>query len=334
MSGRFVRQHCIRGGVEFRNTLREEARMTVLILCLIGSFFICQSPYVAYSACYKVGFLSQPSQGHSLIRALTTLALALKSDCTFVFHCWLNQRFALALRHMLCSFSSNAVSGRCHGNKSYSQEDSQNHYNSHQGQTRYLVKHSPFRQSSRADEKEMKILLNELDFKRKSAPHPNFNKTAEKTPKSAFAKAQMGYKKLDVKKQLISTEDAKQNKVVMGPLIRKDSRSTLEETNHNHRKTVTLEARELKDLRLDFSRRCCKKQPKFFSANDLFTSCTTTGCSCGSSCQATSFCSSLDCTTETGTPCKYSLTKSFSLPPPNSVSGPYYHALSATCVDI
>ncbi|BHF60221.1 hypothetical protein SprV_0100318400 [Sparganum proliferum] len=53
MSSRFVRQHCIRGGAEFKSTLREEARMTILILCLIGAFFTCQSPFVVYSACRK-----------------------------------------------------------------------------------------------------------------------------------------------------------------------------------------------------------------------------------------------------------------------------------------
>lgn len=337
MSGRFIRQHCIRGGVEFRNTLREEARMTVLVLCLIGAFFICQSPFVAYSACYKVGFLSQPSRGHSLIRALTTLALALKSDCTFVFHCWLNQRFALALRHMLCSFSSNAVSGRCHGSKSYSQEDSQNAYNSRQGQTRYLIKHHAIQQSNRVNEKQMKILLKEIDFNRKAACHlnQNFKDVDEKKPKSTFSKVQIGFKELDMKRQSIPIEDVKQSEIVRGSLLRKGStEGSLKEANRNPRMTVALGARELNDLNLDLSKRCCKKQSKFFSENDLFTSCTVTGCSCESSCQATSFCSSLECTAETSAQCKYSLTKSFSLPPPNSMSGPYYHVLSATCVEL
>ncbi|VDK30345.1 unnamed protein product [Dibothriocephalus latus] len=114
MSSRFVQRHCIRGGAEFKSTVREEARMTVLVLCLIGAFFTCQSPFVVYSACRKVGILSTPSRGHSLLRAFIILALALKTDCTFVFHCWLNQRFALAIRRMLCSFSASKRNVRYH----------------------------------------------------------------------------------------------------------------------------------------------------------------------------------------------------------------------------
>lgn len=334
MSGRFVRQHCIRGGVEFRNTLREEARMTVLTLCLIGAFFICQSPFVIYQAFTHVGLLSRPSHEMSLVRALIHLALALKSDCTFVFHCWLNQRFALALRRMLCSFSSNTASGRCHGSKSYSQEDSQNQYNSRQGQTRSLIKHHAIQQTSRADEKQMKILLKEIDFKQRAGCHrnQNFNKSDEKSPTSI--KASITYKKLDMRKRSIPIEEALRNSGTQEPVSPKASTDdTIKGFNYNPRIMVTLEAKEIKDFQPILQKKCCKKQSRFFSENDLCTSCTTTGCSCGLSCQATSICSSLDCTAETSTQCRYSLTKSFSLPPLNSMNGPY-HAFPTACDDL
>ncbi|KAL5965851.1 hypothetical protein TSMEX_006442 [Taenia solium] len=344
MSGRFVRQHCIRGGVEFRNTLREEVRMTVLILCLIGAFFICQSPFVAYSACHKVGILSKPSRGHSLLRAAITLALALKSDCTFVFHCWLNQRFALALRRMLCSFSVNAASGRCYGSKSCSQDDSQHHYSSHQAQTRSLIKHHVIQQASRTEEKQTKILLKEIDCNRKAVGHSNKNFDREdelvrKSSRLPLAKpikmVQMGFKRGAEENGKISEEDVMKTMAAEKPLFQKGSTdNTLQASNNNPRITLTLQTHGSKGPTMTVPKQCGRKQFHFFSENDLYTSCTTADCSCDSSCQAISFCSSLDCTAETSAQCRYSLTKSYSLPPLNSMNGPFYHPFPITYDDI
>ncbi|CDS40769.1 conserved hypothetical protein [Echinococcus multilocularis] len=338
MSGRFVRQHCIRGGVEFRNTVREEARMTALILCLIGAFFICQSPFVAYSACHKVGILSKPSRSHSLLRAIITLALALKSDCTFVFHCWLNQRFALALRRMLCSFSVNAASGHCYGSKSYSQYDSQNRYSSHQAQTRSLIKHHVIQQTSHTEERQIKILLKEIDYGRKAVVHlnQNFNKNEErirKVPRLPFSKpiemVQMGLNKGEEGNRKISSEDAVQTKVADEPLFKKHSTDgTLQKSNNDPRIILMLQTHGSKSPMVNVPKQCGRKQIHFFSENDLYTSCTMADCSCGSLYQATSFCSSLDCTVETSAQCRYSLTKSYSLPPLNSTNSPFYHLFS------
>lgn len=318
--------------------------MTVLILCLIGAFFICQSPFVAYSACHKVGILSKPSRGHSLLRAAITLALALKSDCTFVFHCWLNQRFALALRRILCSFSVNAASGRCYGSKSCSQDDSQNHYGPHQAQTRSLIKHHVIQQASRTEEKQIKILLKEIDCNRKAVGHSNqnFNREGElirKESRPPFLKptemAQMSLKKEDEENGKISAEDVMQTKLAEKPLLQRGSTdNALTASNNNRGITLALRTHGSKSPMVTASKQCGRKRFHFFSENDLYTSCTTADCSCGSSCQATSFCSSLDCTVETSAQCRYSLTKSYSLPPLNSMNGSFYHPFAITYDDI
>lgn len=319
MSGRFVRQHCIRGGAEFRNTLREEARMTVLILCLIGAFFICQSPFVAYSACHKVGILSKPSPGHSLLRAFITLALALKSDCTFVFHCWLNQRFALALRRMLCSFSASTVSGRANASKSHSGDEmnvsSPNHCFR---QTRSLVKQHTVKQQSEDCEKEMKILLREIDHQRKNACYvsqncqTNYDKS-RKDHKLNITRPgdfmQFNLKRVEKKRSPLPCEEIK---VAYDPL---DQNQTVSDTQQKKKleshQTETTEAHS-KDKQASFDqRKQFRLRPyNFCSENDLCTSCTSKCCYYDLSCPVGSSCSSLECTGDLHAHCGCSLHKS------------------------
>ncbi|VDD75234.1 unnamed protein product [Mesocestoides corti] len=313
MSGRFVRQHCIRGGVEFRNTLREEARMTILILCLIGAFFICQSPFVAYSACHKVGILSKPSHGHSLLRAAITLALALKSDCTFVFHCWLNQRFALALRRMLCSFSANEGSGRCRLSKSYSLEASQNNGNLQYSQTRSLVKHHAIQHANQRDKKHVKMLLKEIKHKHRTtcqSKEEEVHKLSELQFPQLRDSITFELKQDDKRKGTTQTRGANQAESVTEPLYRSDAAWDEQHQTGNIRHAASMKKKSLPI----FPKRCSRNEQKFFSENDLHTSFTTTDCSFGSSCQALSSVSSVGCTAETCAHCGCSLTKTYSLP--------------------
>lgn len=261
MSGRFVRQHCIRGGTEFRNTIREEARMTMLILCLIGAFFTCQAPFVAYSACRKVGILATPSRGHSLLRAFIILALALKSDCTFVFHCWLNQRFALALRRMLCSFATSAGSRRCHVSKSHSGDQ-----NSRSEHTHTLVKHHSIKQPK---DKQMKILMHEIQKK-----HPEGGKINLSNMSKRLRLCQ------DLRPfHEVRQENTPNDRVGYVPLLKVSSCENPPATAVGIFTDTTQPDSQRKPS--THNRKCCThgcEMQRFFSENDLCTACTNSAC--------------------------------------------------------
>ncbi|VEL37366.1 unnamed protein product [Protopolystoma xenopodis] len=100
----FMRQQCARNLVEMRCINREETRISVLLLSLIVAFFACQSPFVIYLVCSHIDW-APPIDRLYQIEALVSLALAIKSDCTFLLHIWMSQRFIKSLRRILHTVS-------------------------------------------------------------------------------------------------------------------------------------------------------------------------------------------------------------------------------------
>ncbi|TNN20762.1 FMRFamide receptor-like [Schistosoma japonicum] len=114
-------------------THREEKKITITLICLIVTFFICQGPFVLTTVIMRFSstglYLSDTNkiinntlllcntftdQNHietitpnkpfgfvDYINPISVIALALKSDLSFFFYCWFCDRFLLALKKIL-----------------------------------------------------------------------------------------------------------------------------------------------------------------------------------------------------------------------------------------
>ncbi|KAK4472729.1 hypothetical protein MN116_003954 [Schistosoma mekongi] len=114
-------------------THREEKKITITLICLIVTFFICQGPFVLTTVIMRFSstgfYLSDTNkiinntlllcntftdQNHietitpnkpfgfvDYINPISVIALALKSDLSFFFYCWFCDRFLLALKKIM-----------------------------------------------------------------------------------------------------------------------------------------------------------------------------------------------------------------------------------------
>ncbi|CAH8450488.1 unnamed protein product [Schistosoma curassoni] len=117
-------------GAQLGRTQREEKKITITLICLIVTFFICQGPFVLTTVIMRFSstgfYLSDTNkiinntlllcntftdQNHietitpnkpfgfvDYINPISVIALALKSDLSFFFYCWFCDRFLLALK--------------------------------------------------------------------------------------------------------------------------------------------------------------------------------------------------------------------------------------------
>lgn len=85
---------------------REERQITFMLIGIIIVFFICQAPYVIYTAI--VSMLKTMDQyavispGFMLFRSITMLLLTLKSAINFIIYCWFSEKFRATLKRTLC----------------------------------------------------------------------------------------------------------------------------------------------------------------------------------------------------------------------------------------
>ncbi|CAH8443013.1 unnamed protein product [Schistosoma turkestanicum] len=120
-------------GAQLGRTQREEKKITITLICLIVTFFICQGPFVLTTVIMRFSstgfYLSDTNkiinntlllcntftdQNHietitpnkpfgfvDYINPISVIALALKSDLSFFFYCWFCDRFLLALKKIM-----------------------------------------------------------------------------------------------------------------------------------------------------------------------------------------------------------------------------------------
>ncbi len=86
---------------------KEELQITIMLISVIIVFFLCQAPYVIYTAIASINSYSSStgitsSQTFMLFKAITKLLLTLKSAINFIIYCWFSEKFWATLKQIFC----------------------------------------------------------------------------------------------------------------------------------------------------------------------------------------------------------------------------------------
>lgn len=84
---------------------KEELQITIMLISIIIVFFICQAPYVVYTAIISINkyeLSSGSSTGFILFQKLTIVVLAFKSAVNFIIYCWFSEKFWATLKKIFC----------------------------------------------------------------------------------------------------------------------------------------------------------------------------------------------------------------------------------------
>ncbi|CAH8833130.1 unnamed protein product [Trichobilharzia szidati] len=153
-------------GAQIGRSHREEKKITITLVCLIITFFICQGPFVlttvimSYSdsqlyrsdtstiinntllffkmytdkSNVETETVIKPFDAVHYINSISIIALALKSDLSFFFYCWFCDRFLFALKKMMhynCLRRSRYHHHHHHYRHNYYHNQQQQHHNHH-----------------------------------------------------------------------------------------------------------------------------------------------------------------------------------------------------------
>ena len=72
---------------------KEDLQITIMLISVIMVFFICQAPYVIYTAIVSINKFAAHSSGFMVFRYVTMLLLTLKSAVNFILYCWFSEKF-------------------------------------------------------------------------------------------------------------------------------------------------------------------------------------------------------------------------------------------------
>ena len=81
---------------------REERQITFMLISIIIVFFLCQAPYVIYTAIVSINKFCI-TNGFMLFRYITMLLLTVKSAVNFIVYCWFSEKFRDTLKKTLCT---------------------------------------------------------------------------------------------------------------------------------------------------------------------------------------------------------------------------------------
>ena len=109
-SNRYIQSNLInseaRGGGG-SSVQREELQIAGMLISVIVVFFICQGPYVFYTAAISTHLLMTHNPQTMLYFLYTAqLLLTLKSALNFALYCWFSEKFWLTLKRLVCVRSS------------------------------------------------------------------------------------------------------------------------------------------------------------------------------------------------------------------------------------
>ena len=99
-STKYIQQNMTIAG-SANNLQREELQITIMLISVIVVFFICQAPYVIYTAITSINSFS-PTPAIMLFRYITMLLLTLKSAINFIIYCWFSEKFWATLKRIVC----------------------------------------------------------------------------------------------------------------------------------------------------------------------------------------------------------------------------------------
>ena len=80
---------------------REELQITIMLISVIIVFFICQAPYVTYTAVASIANFGATNQT-LLFRSVAIILLTIKSSVNFILYCWFSEKFWATLKRSFC----------------------------------------------------------------------------------------------------------------------------------------------------------------------------------------------------------------------------------------
>ena len=80
---------------------REELQITIMLISVVIVFFICQAPYVIYTAVVSINRCILSDSFYTL-RYMTMLLLTTKSAINFVLYCCFSEKFCQTLKKLIC----------------------------------------------------------------------------------------------------------------------------------------------------------------------------------------------------------------------------------------
>ena len=82
----------------------EQLKITVMLVSVIIVFFVCQAPYVIYTAYVNLNqyFFVNNHETFDILRCVTLFLLALKSAFNFILYCWFSEKFWNTFKRVFC----------------------------------------------------------------------------------------------------------------------------------------------------------------------------------------------------------------------------------------
>ena len=101
-STQYIQRNLMVAGSANSAVQREELQITIMLISVIIVFFLCQAPYVIYTATTSINKFAIMGSNIMLFRAVTTLLLVLKSAVNFILYCWFSEKFWATLKKIFC----------------------------------------------------------------------------------------------------------------------------------------------------------------------------------------------------------------------------------------
>ena len=80
---------------------REELQITIMLISVIIVFFVCQAPYVTYTAVASVAGFGATNRT-LIFRSVAIMLLTIKSSINFILYCWFSEKFWATLKRSFC----------------------------------------------------------------------------------------------------------------------------------------------------------------------------------------------------------------------------------------
>ena len=81
---------------------KEEIQITVMLISVVIVFFVCQGPYVIYTAIVSINKYAVGGNGFVVFNYCTIIVLVLKSAINFILYCWFSEKFWATFKFIFC----------------------------------------------------------------------------------------------------------------------------------------------------------------------------------------------------------------------------------------
>ena len=97
---------------------KEELQITIMLISVVIVFFVCQAPYVVYTAMTSIDPAVIANSNFQIFHNITLLLLTLKSAVNFILYCWFSEKFWATLKRIFCVEQCMLMKQSLHGNQS------------------------------------------------------------------------------------------------------------------------------------------------------------------------------------------------------------------------